>query len=80
MIYGIISALVSVSIIDILFAGSASALKASSLGLLNIGYANSFFRDHFWLLLTLELTIGILIGAVSSVIATKRYLKIKPTK
>jgi cell division transport system permease protein len=80
MIYGIISALVSVSLIDILFAGSATALKASSLGLLDIGYANSFFKSHFWLLLTMELMIGILIGAVSSVIATKRYLKIKPTK
>jgi cell division transport system permease protein len=80
MIYGIISALVSVLIIDVLFAGSASALKASSLGLLDIGYADSFFKSHFWLLLVLELMVGILIGTASSVIATKRYLKIKPTK
>lgn len=79
-LYGVISALVSVAIIDGLFAGSASALKASSLGLLDIGYANSFFRQHFWILLTLQLMVGMLIGAASSVIATRRYLKLKTAK
>jgi len=77
VLYGIISALVSVAFIDVLFAGSATALQASSLGLLDIGYANSFFRSHMWLLLTLQLVVGILIGAVSSIIATRRYLKFK---
>jgi cell division transport system permease protein len=80
ILYGVISALVSVAIIDILFAGSASALQASSLGLLDIGYANSFFKDHFWLLLTLQLLVGMLIGAASSIIATQRYLKLKKPK
>jgi cell division transport system permease protein len=80
VMYGVISALVSVAFIDILFAGSASALQASSLGLLDIGYANSFFRSHMWWLLTLQLSVGILIGAVSSSVATRRYLKFKSTK
>jgi len=80
MLYGIISAALSVLIIDVLFAGSASALQASSLGLLDIGYANSFFKGHFWLLLTLQLVLGMLIGAASSVIATQRYLKLKTPK
>lgn len=80
VLYGVISALISVAFIDVLFAGSASALQASSLGLLDIGYANSFFRSHMWGLLTLQLAVGILIGAVSSTVATRRYLKFKSTK
>lgn len=80
IIYGVITALFSVLVIDILFAGSASTLQASSLGLLDIGYADQFFRSHFLILLTGQLMIGILIGAASSVIATKRYLKFKTTK
>jgi cell division transport system permease protein len=79
-LYGVISALISILIIDILFAGSASALQASSLGLLDIGYANHDFRTHFWILLTLQLVVGILIGAASSYIATKRYLKLKTSR
>jgi cell division transport system permease protein len=80
MLYGVISALISVTFIDVLFAGSASALQASSLGLLDIGYANRFFKMHFWLLLTMQLMVGIIIGAVSSIIATRRYLKFKTAK
>ena len=78
--YGIISGLISILFIDVLFAGSASALQASSLGLLDIGYANTFFHAHFWLLLTMQLMVGILIGAASSIIATRRYLKFKTSK
>jgi cell division transport system permease protein len=77
VIYGIISALASIALIDVLFAGTANGLQASSLGLLDINYANLFFKSHLWLLLLLQLMIGILIGAVSSVIATRRYLKFK---
>lgn len=75
--YGVISAFISIFIIDVLFAGSASALQASSLGLLDIGYANHDFKTHFWIFLTIQLAIGILIGAASAVIATRRYLKLK---
>lgn len=77
VLYGLLSAVVSVLFIDGLFAGSATGLQASSLGLLDINYANTFFKHRFWLLLTMQLGIGILIGAASSTIATRRYLKFK---
>jgi cell division transport system permease protein len=75
--YGVVSALISIGIIDLLFVVASSALKASSLGLLDINYASHYFYSNFLLLLTLQLALGIVIGAVSSIIATRRYLKIK---
>lgn len=75
IIYGIISAVVSVFLINAAFSVAASAFNASSLGLLDIGFASAYFKQHFWLILTLQLSIGILIGAASSLIATRRYLK-----
>ena len=77
IIYGICAALISVGIIDTLFVVSSSALQASSLGLLDIGYANTYFHAHFLQFLTLQLCVGIVIGAASSIIATRRYLKFK---
>lgn len=77
VIYGILSAIISVVVIDLLFIASSSALQATSLGLLDINYSAEYFRSHFWLLLLLQLVLGILIGAVSSIIATRRYLKFK---
>jgi cell division transport system permease protein len=76
-IYGILSAIASVFIINSAFVASSSALQASSLGLLDINYANEYFDAHFLGLLTLQILIGIVIGTVSSVIATRRYLKFK---
>lgn len=76
-IYGILSAIASVLIINSVFITASSTLQASSLGLLDIGYATTYFDSHFWMFLTLQLTIGIVIGAVSSIIATKRFLKFK---
>jgi len=76
-IYGILSAVISVLIINSMFVVSSSTLQASALGILDINYATTFFDHHFLLLLTLQLLIGIVIGAVSSVIATRRYLKFK---
>ncbi len=80
IIYGILSATISIVIIDVLFIVSASTLQASSLGLLDIGYANSYFHSNFFMLLTMQLGVGIVIGAVSSIIATRRYLKFKTIK
>jgi cell division transport system permease protein len=80
IIYGIISALISVILIHSLFVASSSALQASSLGLLDINYAANYFSAHLWQLLLMQLAVGILIGAVSSYVATKRYLKFKTTK
>ncbi len=76
-IYGLLSAVFSILIINSAFLASSNALQASSLGLLDINYANEYFTSHFWQLLTLQIAIGILIGTVSSVIATRRYLKFK---
>jgi len=75
--YGIIAGLVSILFIRGVFSTASSTLQATSFGLLDIGYANTFFTKHFWLLLTLQLLAGILLGAVSSVIATRRFLKFK---
>ena len=80
IIYGIISALISLGIVDILFTTVSSSLQASSFGLLDISYANYFFRHYFWLILLIQFMLGILIGAAASVIATRRYLKFKTSK
>src|SRR6185369_11795215 len=69
VLYGIISAVISVVLLNGLFVVSSSTLQASSLGVLDINYANEYFGKHFWLFLTMQLAIGIFIGAVSSVIA-----------
>lgn len=76
-IYGLLSACFSVLIINSAFVAASSALQASSLGLLDINYANQYFDDHFWQLLTVQIAIGIILGMVSALIATRRYLKFK---
>lgn len=80
IVYGIIAAVISILIIKGIFVTAASALQASSLGLLDISYASTYFQQNMWKLLALQLIVGILIGAVSSVIATRRYLKFKTSK
>jgi cell division transport system permease protein len=80
IMYGIISALAAVGIIHAMFVASRSTLEATSLGLLDINYSAEYFREHFWVLLILQLGVGILIGAASSVVATQRYLKFKTKK
>lgn len=77
IIYGIFSAVLSVLLINSIFVAASSALQASSLGLLDIGYASRYFDDRFIPLLLMQIGIGMLIGAASSVIATRRYLKFK---
>jgi cell division transport system permease protein len=80
VIYGILSAVISVLIINAIFITASSSLQATSFGLLDISYSQSFFESHYWLLLAMQLVLGILIGAASSVIATRRYLKFKTSK
>lgn len=77
IIYGILSAVISVLIINAIFIAASSTLQATTLGLLDISYAVTFFNHRFWWFLTLQIGIGIIIGAVSSFIATKRYLRFK---
>jgi cell division transport system permease protein len=80
ILYGVIAAIVSVAIIHGIFVTASSALQATSLGLLDISYSSQYFTSNFFKLLGLQLTIGIVIGAVSSTIATRRYLKFKTSK
>lgn len=76
-IYGLLSGIFSILIVNSAFFASSGALQASSLGLLDIGFANDYFTDNFFKLLLMQIVVGILIGTVSSVIATRRYLKFK---
>lgn len=80
IIYGILSAIISVLIINAVFVTASSSLQATSFGLLDISYAQTFFESHYWQLLAMQLVLGILIGAASSIIATRRYLKFKTPK
>lgn len=80
MLYGIVAAVISLSLCNALFVVQSQAFDASSLGLLDIEYANKYFADNFWYFLGLQLAAGMLIGAVSALIATKRYLKFHQTK
>lgn len=80
MLYGIVAAIVSLSLCNALFVVQSKAFDASSLGLLDIKYANQYFADNFWYFLLLQLGAGILIGSLSALIATKRYLKFHQTK
>lgn len=76
ILYGIVAAGFSIIVCAALFAVASSTLQASSLGLLDIKYSGEYFRDNFLLILSLQLLAGILIGAASSAIATRRYLKL----
>ncbi len=80
VIYGILSAVASILIINALFVTASASLQATSFGLLDISYSQDYFGKHYWSLFALQLTLGILIGAVSSIIATRRYLKFKTSK
>jgi cell division transport system permease protein len=80
VIYGVLSAIVSILIINALFITASSSLQATSLGLLEISYSQQYFQERYLQLLLMQLTLGILIGAASSVIATQRYLKFKTPK
>ncbi len=80
VIYGVIAALVSVLLCRVALEIATSAFGANSLGLLDIEYASKYFAEHFWTILGVQLSIGILIGGVSSMIATRRYLKFKSSK
>jgi cell division transport system permease protein len=76
MLYGAVAATISLAICWTLFRVASSTLQASSLGLLDISYSSRYFSNHLFSILTIQIVVGILIGAVSSAIATKRYLKL----
>lgn len=75
MLYGAVAASISLVIVWSLFKVASSTLQASSLGLLDIGFSSDYFNKHLVSILTIQILVGILIGAASSAIATRRYLK-----
>jgi cell division transport system permease protein len=75
MLYGAVAAAISLAVCWSLFRVASSTLQASSLGLLDIGYSSNYFSQRATSILTLQLLVGILIGAASSLIATRRYLR-----
>lgn len=80
IIYGLLSAIISILLINAVFVTASGSLQATSFGLLDISYAQEFFSRHYWQLLLMQLVLGIIIGAGSSTIATHRYLKFKTPK
>ena len=75
MLYGAVAAAISLIVCWSLFKVASSTLQASSLGLLDINYSSNYFNDHLISILTIQIAVGILIGAASSLIATRRYLR-----
>ncbi len=80
IIYGVLSGIISILIINAIFVTASGSLQATSFGLIDVVYAQEFFGKYYWYLLLMQLTLGILIGAVSSTVATRRYLKFKTPK
>jgi cell division transport system permease protein len=76
VLYGIVAAIISLSICGALFKVASSTLKASTFGLLDITYSNSYFSQHLSAILLLQIATGIIIGAASSALATRRYLRV----
>jgi cell division transport system permease protein len=76
MLYGAVAAGASLVVCASLFAVASQTLQASSFGLLDITYSSLYFTNHLWLILTAQILAGILIGAASSTVATRRYLKL----
>lgn len=76
MIYGIVSAVISLSFVNFIFALQSQAFDASSLGILDISFANEYFAENFWWFVLLQFVAGMSIGAISAMIATKRYLRV----
>lgn len=80
MFYGIISAVLSIFICNFIFVVQAQAFDATSLGLLDLQFANEYFAENFWIFLGMQLALGMSIGAISALVATKRYLRQHPKR
>jgi cell division transport system permease protein len=80
VLYGVVSAIISVALCNVLFSVSTTAFQATNFGFLDIAFASQYFARNFWAILFAQLGVGVLIGAVSSLIATRRYLAFRSTK
>ncbi|HEY5267995.1 MAG TPA: permease-like cell division protein FtsX, partial [Candidatus Saccharimonadales bacterium] len=75
VIYGLLSATISLAFVEIMFTTVSNSLQASSFGLLNIGYSQYYFKHYFFYILLVIVSLGIIIGAGSALVATRRYLQ-----
>ena len=80
MLIGIFAALISVALCSGIFSIASGTLDASSFGLLDITFASRYFEERFWQILAVQIGVGLLIGFLSSFVATQRYLSLKRTK
>ena len=80
VLYGVISAIISVSVCNAIFNFGSVSLSTSTFGVFDLNFARDYLANHFWILLAGQIGLGILIGAASSIIATRRYLKFKTSK
>ncbi len=71
-LYGIIAAVIALSISYALVLGGAPKLASY----IDVGSTINFFRSYPALIVLTELFLGIIIGAVSSLLAMSRYLKL----
>ena len=74
VLYGLVSAVLAMFILYPLLAASAPKVDAYFTGL-NFDLM-SFFLSNFWQIIGLEMLVGIGLGAVSSFIAVRRYLRV----
>lgn len=77
MLYGVAAAAISITFCWSLFFAASNKLDVQSVGLLDVQYSNNFFKDHLVLIILAQVMVGIIIGAASSALATRRYLKLK---
>lgn len=75
MLIGIFAALISIALCRGLFRIASDTLGASTFGLLDITYSEQYFNNHFWVIFGAQVGIGMLIGFVSSYLATFKYLR-----
>ncbi len=78
--YGIISAIISVSISASILSLATNPSFIVVSAFVDIRSVYDYFNSNFAVILTSQIVLGILIGAVSSFVATRRYLKFKTSK
>lgn len=76
-LYGIISGLISVLLVNILLQVQTSVFDATSSGIVDITYAVSYLGDNFIKLLAMQLSLGVGIAVLSATFATRRHLRKK---
>jgi len=73
IVYGLLATIIAVAVLFPIFASIEPRIN-TFFGL-ELGTA-TFFSTEFWKLVLVELVVGVTLGVVSSLIATKKYLKI----